>query len=388
MSDKARHKRAYTVIRKIVEPFFRWKFNYEYPYVKDIDGPYIVLANHNLELDGVLLAMAFPKHMYFVASEHIMRKGLGTWFLMRYLGPIIRTKGKVEVKTVSEILRTVRGGDNVCIFAEGARSFNGVTREVLPSTGKMVRRSGATLVTYRLEGGYFTQPRWSTTLRRGKMRGIVAGVYTPDQLKSMTDTEVNALIHRDLHEDAYERQAQENILFKGKHLALGMESTLFTCPKCGAVGTLKSDDTSIRCSCGLAYTYTEHGNLVAETGEKTTITAWDLWQQQELADKFKNWKEDGFTEAIFSDPATLYDIDHQHQLVGEQKGTLTAYMDRIECCGEIFYYEEMLGFDIFSRNFMVMNYGKDAHHYEIKGDLMLCALKYLYLYELAKGETK
>lgn len=388
MKDKARHKRSYHLIRKLVSPLFKWKFNYSYPLVHDVEGPYIVLANHNLELDPVLLAMAFPKHMYFVASEHILRKGFGSWFLMRYLKPIIRTKGKVEVKTVAEILRTLRGGDNVCVFAEGARSFNGLTREILPSTGKMVRRSGAALITYRLEGGYFTQPRWSTTLRRGKMKGIVAGVYSPERLNAMTEAEVNEIISRDLFEDAYETQKQEQIPFKGKHLALGMESTLFTCPSCKADNTLKSDDTSIYCSCGARFTYTEYGELINDAGEKTTITDWDLWQQKELSDRFHVWKEENRTEAIFSDPVTLYAIGQDHQFAGEKTGMLSAYLDHIECCGHTFFYEEMLGLDIFSRNFMVMNYEKEAHHYEIKGDLMLCALKYLYLYELVKGEQK
>ena len=385
MKEKARHKWAYGFFRRLLSPVFTRMFNFEYPIVKNVDGPYIVLANHNLELDSVLVALSFPQHMYFVASEHIMRKGLGTWFLMRYLKPIIRTKGKVEVKTVSEILRTLRGGDNVCIFAEGARSFNGLTRAILPSTGKLARRSGATLITYRLEGGYFTQPRWSTTLRKGKMKGIVAGVYSPDQLKAMSEEEVNAIISRDLYEDAYETQKKQPIPYKGKHLALGMESTLFICPKCKALGTLKSDDQKITCSCGASYTYTEYGDLIDEAGVKSTITEWDLWQQQELAEKFRIWKEKGPAEPCFSDEVTLYDIGKDHQLIGEQKGTLTAFIDRIECCGHTFFYEDMLGFDIFSRNFMVMNYGKDAHQYEIKGDLMLCALKYLYLYELVKG---
>lgn len=388
MNEKARHKRAYVFLRKLVTPIFRRMFNYDFPLVKDVPGPYIVLANHNLELDPVLVAMAFPKHMYFVASEHIMRKGFGTWFLIRYLKPIIRTKGKVEVKTVSEILRTLRNGDNVCIFAEGARSFNGLTREILPSTGKMVRHSGAALITYRLEGGYFSQPRWSTTLRKGKMTGIVAGVYAPEELRAMSEAEVNAVIKRDLYEDAYATQEKEHIPFKGKHLALGMETTLFICPNCRRIGTMKSDDTSIYCSCGEKYAYTELGDLVDAHGKTLTITEWDLWQQRELAEKFQNWTKRGAAEPCFSDEVTLYDIDKNHQLAGEQKGTLTAYIDRIECCNHTFFYENMLGFDIFSRNFMVMNYGKDAHHYEIKGDLMLCALKYLYLYELVKGEVR
>ena len=387
MSDKARHEFLYKVFAPMLRPAFRLMFNYRHPIVKDVEGPYIVLANHNMELDPLLLACAFPKHMYFVASEHILRKGIGSKLVMFIAKPIIRMKGKVEVKTVAEILRTVRGGTNVCIFAEGARSFNGQTRTILPSTGKLVKRSGASLITYRLEGGYFTQPRWSTTLRKGKIQGIVAGVYTPDMLKAMSEEEVNAIIDKDLWEDAYVTQAENPIPFKGKHLALGMESTLYMCPSCKQVGTLHSTDTSISCSCGLSYAYTPYGELVDSNQNKMTITQWDLWQQKELTALFEDRQKTLSAEPFFSDEVTLFDINHEHQIEKETKGTLTAYLDRIDVCGHTFYYEEMLGLDIFSRNFMVMNYGQDAHHYEMKGDLMLNALKYMYLYQLAKGEN-
>ena len=386
MNDIKRHRIAYGMIRKAVAPVFRWMFNYRYPIVKPTGGPYIVLANHNLELDPALVAMAFPQHMYFVASEHILRKGLGGRFLMHFLKPIIRMKGKVEVKTVAEILRTARAGHNVCIFAEGARSFNGLTCNILPSTGKMVKRSGSGLVTYRLEGGYFSQPRWSLSLRKGRIRGVVAGIYSAEEIKAMTEDEVNAIIARDLCEDAYATQSKDPVPYKGKKLALGMESTLFRCPSCKKIGTLTSDDASISCSCGARFTYTPYGDLVADDGSKHTITEWDLWQQQVLADQFADWKENNYQGVIFSDDATLYSIGDDHQLEKTETGMLTAYLDRIECCGHTFYYEEMLGLDIFSRNFMIMNYGKEAAHYEIKSDLMFCALKYLYLYKLAKGE--
>jgi len=386
MNDIKRHKRSYYIIRKLVTPLFRWMFNYRYPIVNTPDEPYIVLANHNLELDPALVALAFPKHMYFVASEHILRKGLGGWFLMHFLKPIIRMKGKVEVKTVAEILRTARAGHNICIFAEGARSFNGRTCSILPSTGKMVKRSGSGLVTYRIEGGYFSQPRWSMSLRKGRMQGVVAGIYSAEELKTMTEDEVNALIVRDLAEDAYATQAKDPVPYKGKKLALGMESTLFLCPKCRQIDTLKSDDTSISCSCGAHYTYTEYGDLTDADGQKHSITEWDLWQQEQLRQRYESAKSDAPETALFSDQVTRYEINVNHEVINTQKGTLTAYSDRIECCDQAFFYEDMLGLDIFSRNFIVMNYGKEAAHYEIKGDLMFCALKYLYLYKLAKGE--
>ncbi|MBR4020463.1 MAG: 1-acyl-sn-glycerol-3-phosphate acyltransferase [Firmicutes bacterium] len=387
MNDIKRHKLSYKIIRKLVTPVFKAMFNYRFPIVDQVKEPYIVLANHNLELDPALVAMAFPQQMYFVASEHILRKGFGGWFLMHILKPIIRMKGKVEVKTVAEILRTARAGHNVCIFAEGARSFNGRTCNILPSTGKMVKRSGSALITYRMEGGYFSQPRWSMSLRKGRIQGVVAGIYSADELKAMTEDEVNALIVRDLREDAYATQAKDPVPYIGKKLALGMESTLFLCPKCGQTGTMQSDNTSITCSCGAHFTYTEYGDLISPEGEKRSITEWDLWQQEQLRRRYENAVAASSEEAFFSDEVTLFAIDENHEIINTKKGTLTAYSDRIECCGRNFFYEEMLGLDIFSRNFIVMNYGKDAAHYEMKGSLMFCALKYLYLYKLVKGET-
>ena len=215
----------------------------------------------------------------------------------------------------------------------------------------------------------------------------MAGVYSAEDLKAMTEDEVNALIIRDLQEDAYATQAIDPVPYKGKKLALGMESTLFLCPKCGQLDTLKSDDTSISCSCGAHFTYTVYGDLIDKEGNKHSITEWDLWQQEQLRQRFEAAKANAFEDPFFSDTVTLYAIDQNHQFKGSEQGTLTAYLDRIECSGHTFFFEDMLGLDIFSRNFMIMNYGKEAAHYEIKGDLMFCALKYLYLYKLVKGEN-
>ena len=47
---------------------------------------------------------------------------------------------------------------NVCVFPEGNRTWDGVTAKFLPSIGKLARSSGASLVTYKLTGGYFASP--------------------------------------------------------------------------------------------------------------------------------------------------------------------------------------------------------------------------------------
>ena len=227
MDELRRHQIFYRCVLPFVHVFNKWKFNYEYDSLKDVEGPFLILANHNLELDALLIGDAIGKHTYFVASEHLMRKGLATKLMMHFLKPIIHMKGRQGAKTVKQMLRTLQEGQRVCIFPEGNRSFNGVTMEMQASIAKVAKKAKVKLITYRVEGGYLTQPRWGTTLRRGKIKGRLIHIYEPEQMAQMTDEEINEAIGRDLHEDAYETQKRERIRFKGNQLALGLESTIF-----------------------------------------------------------------------------------------------------------------------------------------------------------------
>ena len=79
-----------------------------------------------------------------------------------------------------------------------------------------MRRSGATLITYRLEGAYLTDPRWSRFLHRGRIYGHAVGVYPPEQLKAMSGEEIDRLINGDIREDAWQRQETEHRHFKNR----------------------------------------------------------------------------------------------------------------------------------------------------------------------------
>jgi 1-acyl-sn-glycerol-3-phosphate acyltransferase len=78
------------------------------------------------------------------------------------------------------MMRRLKKGYSVCLFPEGNRSFDGVTRPFPPSTGRVAKACGAALVTFRTEGAYLSNPRWGDTLRRGRVRGRVAGIYPPE----------------------------------------------------------------------------------------------------------------------------------------------------------------------------------------------------------------
>ena len=123
-------------LHMLLAPFFRWKFGYRYDDFSAVPGPYLLLANHNMDLDPALLGVASGQDIRFVASEHVLRKGLGSWFLTCCFDPIVHTKGKLGLKSSMDILRSIRKGERVALFPEGNRSFNGRHRRDPAGDGK------------------------------------------------------------------------------------------------------------------------------------------------------------------------------------------------------------------------------------------------------------
>ena len=364
------HVIFWNIFQPILTPWFRRKFNFT-PEKIEADGPYLVLANHNTDWDPMLLACALPRQTYFVASEHIFRWGLVGRIIRFLVDPIARMKGTTAGDTVLTVMRRLKAGANVAIFAEGNRSFNGLTGDILPSTGKLARSCGATLVTYRMEGGYFASPRWcGKYTRRGKMTGKVMHVLTKEELKAMTVDGVNELIRADLYEDAYATQRREMVPFKGKRLAEGLETVICLCPKCGAMDTLHSRDDILSCDCGFQVKYNEYGFMEGADAPFDNITDWDVWQTDRLLSRIP---EEG---VIFSnDGVTLTEVlmGHEDKIIG--RGTMTLYTDRLACCGETFELAHMEGFALHGNRTVNMAYqGRD---FEISSEKLLCTRKYM-----------
>jgi hypothetical protein len=179
-------------------------------------------------------------------------------------------------------MHRLKAGASVCLFAEGDRSFSGITAPISLSTAKLVKTSGVDMITFRLEGGYFTSPRWSKKMRKGKMSGHVVNKYSAAELKGMTYEQVLEAIERDIFVDAYEYQKTRQTHYHGKNLAENIETALYLCPKCNRIGTIHSQGDNFFCDCGLQATNSETGYLEGESLPFSTITEWCGWQEKKL----------------------------------------------------------------------------------------------------------
>lgn len=374
MEERKRHKLLWTVARPVAMGITKVLFNYSADIYRG-EGPYLVLSNHNAELDPMLVAYSFPQPLYFVASEHIMRKGRVSDFLRWSTRIIPRQKGGSSLATVRNIVRNLQEGNNVCLFPEGNRSWDGVTAPVTPSTGKLARMSGAKLITYRTEGIYFSNPRWSgSSIRRGKSYGRIVGVYEPEYVKTLTPAAVQELIETDLHENAYERQKELRTKFIGIKLAEGLETMLFMCPNCKAEGTMHSKGNYFYCEkCGVKHRYTPEGYFAGGDVIFDTVLDWSIWQNEKIREKCLTAEE----EPIFSDTdMLLYKVSTGESADFISAGTLTLYKDRLVLPdGSTVALKELIGMSLMGQQ--KLHFSTADVNYVVKSTKTRCTLKYL-----------
>ena len=329
MDDYTRHQKIWHVLQRMNSAWISRMFNMSHEDLH-VDGPVLLVPNHVCAWDPLLVAMSLKdKQVYYVASEHLFRMGPVSQLIEFLVAPIPRRKASTGTDTVKACLRHLREGHSICLFAEGEQSWNGRNIPIFPATGKLVKSSGATLVTYRLEGAYLSLPRWGKGIRRGKVYGHPVGIYPPEQLKNMTPKEINALIERDTAEDAWERQRLSPVRYEGKRRAEGLERALYLCPRCRRIGTLHTKNNRIFCDCGLDLEYTETGFFDPEQ-PFSNLADWDDWQREQLRRReFTRPAEKGL---LFSDGGvTLTKVGAGHSEEPLGAGTLQMYEDRLVC---------------------------------------------------------
>ena len=276
---RRRHIFIYKLLRPLVIAFVKLRFDYRYEKAKDLPEQFIVLSNHTTDYDPLLVACSFQEHMYFMGSEHIARWGFLSQLIRWLLDPVMRCKGASGVTAVKEMLRRIRGGNNLCFFPEGVRSWDGVSTPVTAATAKLAKTAGCSLVTYKITGGYFASPMWGgAKVRRGPVCGGVVHIYTAEELKAMTAQQLCDAINRDIYEDAYARQKEESKPYRSKLGAARLENLLFICPECGAYDSYATVGDQVVCACGNRIGYNELGML--ENCRFDTVKALLDWEKE------------------------------------------------------------------------------------------------------------
>ena len=421
------------ILRFVAGPFVRRAMRYRCRKKKGPDTPSLIISNHNSNLDPALVAMGFSRHIYFITSEHALRNGLPSKILNFVFAPIPINKTLTDVSSIKEIMRRIKAGANVCLFAEGDRSFTGTTAPLTLSTAKLAKMSKADLITFRIDGGYFTTPRWSKSIRKGKMSGGIVNTYPAAELKKMTAEQVLEIIERDIYVDAYEDQMTEPVSYRGKNLAENIETVLYLCPCCKRIATIRSEGDRFSCDCGLSATYTETGFIKIEAPQLsntteddkqqgtasdsaplapdstplapdtaplapdtaplapgstprvphslTTVTDWGRWQKQQLVEIVQNI---GDEPICTHEGQQLFEVRVATGKTLVREGTMKIYRETFDFAGITFPLREITRFTVVGQMILLFALD-DGTTYEIRSAVPRSALFYKEVFQIIKS---
>jgi 1-acyl-sn-glycerol-3-phosphate acyltransferase len=155
-------------------------------------GPVLLVANHQSHLDPVLVGLACPRRLKYLARHDLFFWPFNWW--IRALGavPIDRKRGAVGgMKTTLKLLQQ---HEAVLVFPEGSRTFDGQLQPLRPGFCLLARRSGATIVPVAIQGAFAAMPRGSTFPRPRPITLAFSPAISPVEWERLTDEQMVQLV--------------------------------------------------------------------------------------------------------------------------------------------------------------------------------------------------
>ena len=237
--------------------------------LSEVQAPYILLANHESFFDFYYIhKLAHPRNPSYLVNEfYCTRPVLKS--MAKKAGILSKKLFTPELSYPIRIRHMLKKGYPVVIFPEGRLSPDGRSNPIIEEGAAFYRKLGVDLVLVKINGAYLSNPKWRKRRYRTDVTVSVERVITKEQMKEMTDEELNKVISSVLYNNAF-----DNILceYPDKRKAEGLENVLYRCASCGSLYTVESKGNELCCTCcGKRYVLDSHYRF---TESPYTIPEW------------------------------------------------------------------------------------------------------------------
>ncbi len=117
------------------------EFEGEFPKEKG----FVLACNHVSDLDPVILGIACPKRIRYMAKEELFRVPV-LGFIIRHLGAFPVARGKGDKDAIHNAVKLVEEGGVLGIFPEGGRSKDGKLRKMKSGAVVVASQTGGDIV--------------------------------------------------------------------------------------------------------------------------------------------------------------------------------------------------------------------------------------------------
>ncbi|MDO4815905.1 MAG: 1-acyl-sn-glycerol-3-phosphate acyltransferase [Bacillota bacterium] len=290
--------------------------------IKGVDDSYVVVANHQCALDFVNLLGATKKRLTFVLSNSFYNS-LPVNGILKSLGVIPKQQFQTTVSDMKKMKAVIDSGESLVIYPAGLMCEDGVSTPIPEATYKFLKWLGADIYAARTVGTYFSKPKWTTGIRRGRTYLDIYKLLSKEQLAEMKVSQVKAEVEKALLFNAYEEQEKLQVKYKDCDDIHGLENVLYQCPNCGKEFTMfVHSRNKLRCSaCGYEEHSDEFGflhNIKGLGDELRHVPQWSKLIYDKLKEQIK--ENPGFS---LRSGTKIHMIDYdKHKFVEVGQGTV------------------------------------------------------------------
>jgi len=261
---------------------------------KNYPKPYLLIYNHPSFYDWMYAFIPlYPDKInaimnyYYFTNYH-----LGT--LLNKIGAFPKFLFQPDICAIKNIKRLIKKGGIVGIAPEGRLSPHGRMETITPATAKLIKNLGVPVLLAKINGAYLSYPKWAGNIRRGRIDVDYRELFSAETLQQCSIEEIETVLTTELDYDDFKWQAENQVAFKGKKFAEGLEHILYICPVCHREFSLATKDNQIKCShCETEITLNNYYQFVtAEARVPANIPAWFEWQKETEAEKINKIGKD------------------------------------------------------------------------------------------------
>lgn len=322
----------------ILGPIFVWFYRLEgenLELLKRVRPPYLLIPNHVMTWDPLLVSYFVRPPIHFVASDANFRNSFFSWWL-RKVGAIAKSKLMDDLGTLRTVMRLFKEKKVVGVFAEGQRTWDGRSLPIIPSTAKLVKVAKVPVIVPVIKGGFLSLPRYAFASRRGKVVVEYRQALTAEEVRRLSVDEIRARIEQALRHDDNEYAYSIRTPYTNPRAAETLQLVLFWCPSCNALNTMRGERRRFSCtSCGYSVRFSAFGWFSRDRSRPDrieprfrTIGEWEAAQREYLEAYVAERKTADASQPIFSDTPVLFSTGYRMARLNELGiGRLALHVD-------------------------------------------------------------
>lgn len=191
-----------------------------------MEGPVLLIANHQSFLDPPLVGAGLPRMMNSLARKSLFRFAPFAWLIRSYNAIPLDLEG-TALGGIKETLRRLKDGEVVLLFPEGARTPDGEIAPFMSGFTTLAARSRASILPVAMEGAFQVWPRTRRFPRLGHIHVHFGVPISPEEAKRLGERELVAEIERRVR--YYHAQLRQHPVFSPSAADHGVGHTAF-CP--------------------------------------------------------------------------------------------------------------------------------------------------------------